>query len=115
MEAPSRQAEGKISELGIERFPDGEYVLRITATDSPDNPPDQALTASSRASDYHRQYRAAYHRSDGSRSGSKITVRWHAQDERSVIDKAEYSINGGDWIVVQPTTRLSDASDSSTN
>ena len=26
-----------------------------------------------------------------------------------MIDKAEYSVNGGDWIVVQPTTRLSDA------
>ena len=27
-------------------FPDGEYILRVTASDSPDNPPDQALTAS---------------------------------------------------------------------
>ena len=27
-------------------FPDGEYIVRITASDAPDNPPDQALTAS---------------------------------------------------------------------
>ena len=27
-------------------FPDGEYIVRVTASDSPDNPPDQALTAS---------------------------------------------------------------------
>ncbi|HET8549765.1 MAG TPA: hypothetical protein VFL57_17270, partial [Bryobacteraceae bacterium] len=26
-------------------YPDGEYVLRITASDAPDNPPDQALSA----------------------------------------------------------------------
>jgi hypothetical protein len=26
-----------------------------------------------------------------------------------VLDKAEYSVNGGDWTVVEPTTRLTDS------
>jgi hypothetical protein len=25
------------------------------------------------------------------------------------LSKAEYSVNGGDWIVVEPTTRLTDS------
>jgi hypothetical protein len=27
----------------------------------------------------------------------------------SALSKAEYSINGGDWMVVEPTTRLTDS------
>ena len=93
-------------------FPDGEYIVRITASDLPDNPPDQALTASIESERFIIDNTAPRITGlTGSRSGSKITVRWRAQDERSVIDRAEYSINGGDWIVVQPTTRLSDASE----
>jgi hypothetical protein len=26
-----------------------------------------------------------------------------------VLEKAEYSVNGGDWKVVEPTTRLTDS------
>lgn len=93
-------------------FPDGEYILRITASDLPDNTPDQALTASVESERFIIDNTAPRITGlTGSRSGSKITVRWRAQDERSLIDRAEYSINGGDWIVVQPTTRLSDASE----
>jgi len=36
-------------------------------------------------------------------------VTCRARDALSIIDKAEYSVNGGEWIVVEPTTRLSDA------
>jgi hypothetical protein len=36
-------------------------------------------------------------------------VKWRARDEKSTIQRAEYSVNGGEWIVVQPTTRLSDS------
>jgi hypothetical protein len=38
-----------------------------------------------------------------------VTLRWTARDARSILSQAEYSINGGDWMVVQPNTRLSDA------
>lgn len=91
-------------------FPDGEYIVRVTASDSPDNPPDQALTASIESERFIIDNTAPKISAlAGSRNGSKVTVRWHAADERSVISKAEYSMNGSDWIMVQPTTRLSDA------
>jgi hypothetical protein len=36
-------------------------------------------------------------------------VRFHAKDAWNVIEKAEYSVNGGEWKVVEPTTRLTDS------
>jgi hypothetical protein len=91
-------------------FPDGEYIVRVTASDTPDNPPDQALSASIESERFIIDNTAPKISGlTGARNGSKVTVRWRAADDRSVISKAEYSMNGSDWIVVQPTTRLSDA------
>ena len=36
-------------------------------------------------------------------------MRWHAADALNNVTKAEYSLDGGDWTVVAPVTRLSDA------
>jgi hypothetical protein len=36
-------------------------------------------------------------------------VSFRAKDALSTLGKAEYSINGGDWTVVEPTTRLTDS------
>jgi len=91
-------------------FPDGDYVLRVTATDAPSNPPGQALTASAESDPFTIDNTPP--RITGLRAavnGGKIEVRWKATDLLSTIDKAEYSVNGGDWTVVEPTTRLSDS------
>ncbi len=41
----------------------------------------------------------------------RVTLRrfWTAHDARSDVTKAEYSINGGDWTVVDPVSKLSDS------
>ena len=91
-------------------FPDGKYVVRITASDSPSNPPDQALT-SSRVTDPFLIDNTPPEITglSGRPSSGKIEVRFHAKDALSMLGKAEYSINGGDWMVVEPTTRLTDS------
>lgn len=91
-------------------FPDGRYKLRVTASDAPGNSPGQALS---------NQLQGASFLIDntppqisglaGSRSGTQVTVRWKAKDALSVIDKAEYSVDGKEWLAVQPTTRLTDS------
>lgn len=91
-------------------FPDGEYVLRITASDSPSNPPANALTGQGESDPFiidntPPQITALAAR----RSGARVEVSWKAADERSVLEKAEYSMNGGDWLPVLPTTRLADS------
>ena len=91
-------------------FPDGEYRLRITASDEPSNPPADALTG---------QLASEVFTIDNTppritalaatRNGGKLEVRWHAADALSNITRAEYSLDGGDWTVVVPVTRLSDS------
>ena len=91
-------------------FPDGKYFVRITATDAPSNPPDQALTGSAESEPFLIDNTAPEITGlSGTPSGSKLEVRFHAKDAMSALGKAEYSINGGDWMVVEPTTRLTDS------
>ncbi len=91
-------------------FPDGKYYLRVTASDATANPPEQALVAS-RESDRFLIDNSAPEISGLAAGvmGAKIDVRFHAKDAWSVLDSAEYSVNGGDWKGVEPTTRLADS------
>ena len=98
-------------------FPDGKYVARVTATDAPSNPPDQALKASRETDPFLIDntppeitgLTAAPGGLAAAPSGGKLEIRFHAKDALSWLDKAEYSVNGGDWLVVEPTTRLTDS------
>jgi hypothetical protein len=93
-------------------FPDGEYVLRVTASDSPSNPPDQALSASLVSDPFlidNTPPRIANLTGTAAAAGNKLDVRWTARDARSTIDHAEYSVNGGDWVLIDPVSRLSDS------
>ena len=91
-------------------YPDGEYRLRITASDLPSNPPAQALHSSLDSEVFLIDNTPP--RISGltaTRTGAKLNVRWKALDGLSVIAKAEYSVDGGEWLVTAPTTRLSDS------
>ncbi len=91
-------------------FPDGEYELRVTASDSPSNPPGEALSAVLTGDPFLIDNTPPQIVDLAGKPGaSGIELRWKARDARSIIDRAEYSINGADWVLIQPTTKLSDA------
>ncbi len=92
-------------------FPDGEYVVRVTASDSPSNPPDQALNASLESDPFlvDNTPPQISNLTGSAAAGNKLDVRWTARDARSTIDHAEYSVNGGDWVLIDPVSRLSDS------
>jgi hypothetical protein len=93
-------------------FPDGDYKLRITASDAPSNPPAEALTARMESDSF--TIDNAPPRITGLvavMAGGKLKVRWHAADALNNIVQAEYSLDGGDWLTAQPVTRLSDSMD----
>jgi len=91
-------------------FPDGKYVVRVTATDAPSNPPDQALTASLVSDPFLIDNTPPEITGlSGTAAGNKIEVRFRAKDALSTIGHAEYSVNGGEWLVVEPVTRLTDS------
>jgi hypothetical protein len=91
-------------------FPDGEYVLRVTASDLPGNSPEAALTS---------QLESEPLRIDNTppritglaatRKSRALEVSWKTADALSNIARAEYSLDGGDWTVILPVTGISDA------
>ncbi|HTS63118.1 MAG TPA: hypothetical protein VMH28_13910 [Candidatus Acidoferrales bacterium] len=91
-------------------FPDGEYRIRVTATDAPGNPPADALTARLESDPFWIDNTPPKITGlAAARSAGKIEVRWHAADALNTIAKAEYSLDGGDWKVAAPVTHLSDS------
>jgi hypothetical protein len=91
-------------------FPDGDYRLRITASDAPSNPPAEALSARMESVPFTIDNTPP--RISGlaaARNGGKLQVRWHAADALNNIVRAEYSLDGCEWLVAAPVTKLSDS------
>jgi hypothetical protein len=91
-------------------FPDGEYRLRVTASDLPGNPPAEALSTSKVGDPF--LIDNAPPRIDklsATVSGGKLRATWTATDGLSNLKKAEYSLDGGDWTLAAPATGLSDS------
>ncbi len=96
-------------------LPDGAYYLKIVATDAPSNPPALALKTDRESEHFEVDNTAPVVKIMGTISDSpvpngKLTiVQFTAQDTGSSIERAQYSVDGGDWILVAPTSRISDA------
>jgi hypothetical protein len=92
-------------------YADGRYLVRVTATDSPDNPPGQELSGQLVSAPFLIDNTAPEISGlTAARSAGKLEVRWRAVDASSPIQSAECSVDGGDWLPVQPTTKISDSS-----
>jgi WD40 repeat protein len=99
-------------------LPDGAYYLKIAATDAPSNPPALALKTERESERFevdntppvieHLEAVAAIERS-GSVASRLVFIKFVARDAASSIDRAQYSVDGGDWTLVAPTSRVSDA------
>lgn len=92
-------------------YADGEYILRITAHDGASNTPADTLSTVRESDTFLIDNTGPRIANLTSTAGSKLEISFEAKDAMSTITKAEYSINGGDWIVAEPTTRLSDSSE----
>ena len=87
-------------------FPDGDYRIRITASDLPSNTPADALETQAESDPFTIDNTPPKITGLSASSGA---IRWHAADDLSVIRKAEYSVDGGEWTIVDPVTKLSDS------
>lgn len=91
-------------------FADGEYQIRVVASDLPSNPPTEALTAEAVSEPFLIDNTPPQIAGlAATRNGSALQVRWNAADSRSNIQKAEYSLDGGEWTVASPLSKLSDS------
>lgn len=92
-------------------FPDGIYLVRLVASDSPDNPPDRALTDEKISQPFIIDNTRPVVESlkatvfpDGS-----CIIKGEARDNLCRIKRIEYSLNAGDWIVIHPLDEIFDS------
>jgi hypothetical protein len=102
-------------------LPDGAYYLRIVASDAPSNPTADALTTSRDSERFvidntpptierlESSIVATPRKEDSSASQRTAALKFIARDSTSSIDRAQYSIDGGDWVIVAPVGAVSDS------
>jgi len=92
-------------------MPDGAYYLKIVVTDAPANPAGEGLSAE-RLSDRFEVDNtppAVGQVNAEQAGGGSVKIRFDASDPVSLIARAEYSVDAGDWITIFPVGGLSDA------
>ena len=99
-------------------FPDGAYYLKIVATDAPSNPPAVALKTERESERFEVDNTPPVIEAleavpaltrGGSPSSASVLVKFVARDASSSIERAQYSMDGGEWILLTPTGGISDA------
>jgi flavin-binding protein dodecin len=93
---------------------DGAYYLKIVASDATSNPPAAALSAERESERFEvdntppvvEDLRVGP--ASGKMSGGH-PASFTARDATSAIDRAQYSLDGGEWILVSPSNGISDA------
>jgi hypothetical protein len=91
-------------------MPDSAYYLKITASDSPSNPPDQALPAE-RVSERFviANTPPKIDNLHASPETNSAKVSFDGISSSGAITRAQYSLDAGDWLIVFPNGLLSDA------
>jgi WD40 repeat protein len=100
-------------------LPDGAYYLKIVATDAPSNPPALALKTEREGERFQVDNTPpvieGLKTSLGSFQSSQLghaevlMVQFVAKDAASGIDRAQYSLDGGDWTLLGPVGSVSDS------
>ena len=91
-------------------FPDGEYMVRVTCSDAPGNTEGEALSSHLDSEPFMidntppeiADVKIAP-------DGAKRNITFSARDALSWIDKAEVSVNGGDWAPLNPVNKVTDS------
>ncbi len=91
-------------------FPDGEYVARVTASDAPANTVKDALASSLESEPFTIDNTPPeIINVSVAKNGSHRAIKFTARDALSWIDKAEYSVDGGEWLQMTPVNVVTDS------
>jgi len=100
-------------------LPDGAYYLKIVASDAPSNSPALALKTERESERFevdntpptieHLQANLATTSFGTLPKIQTVLVSFTARDASSSIERAQYSLDGGDWILMAPSAGISDA------
>ena len=93
-------------------MPDGAYYLKIVASDALSNPAGEGLTGERESGRFvvdNTPPSIAQLTADTGSGGTAVRVRFQASSLASFIERAQYSLDAGDWTLVFPAGGLSDA------
>jgi hypothetical protein len=99
-------------------LPDGAYYLKVTASDAPSNPPAVALNTERESERFvvdntppliEALSAGVASQATAGKGTRSVSLTFQARDSTSSIERAQYSVDGGDWILVTPTNGISDA------
>jgi sugar lactone lactonase YvrE len=91
-------------------MPDGAYYLKIVASDSPSNPPGQALSAERESDRFEISNTPPRIENLKAEAASpSVNVTFEGVSASGAIARAQYSLDAGDWQVVFPVGLLSDS------
>lgn len=101
-EAPTTQ---NSVQWNLELVPDGEYVVRVTASDMQSNVPEEALS---------NTLESKIITVDNTKPSLDLStedglIKAISSDATSIIVGAEYSVDGGDWVGIIPSDGLYDS------
>lgn len=91
-------------------LPDGGYTVKVVVSDAPSHSPGEALSAERVSRRF--EVDTTPPRIDNlsaALEGTDIHVRFRAEDSFSIIKRAEYSVDAGEWKYVEPVGQLSDS------
>jgi outer membrane protein assembly factor BamB len=90
--------------------PNGRYVLRVVASDAPSNSPETTLTGAMESTAFDVD-NTPPEIAVGAvrREGGRTTVAFEVRDADSVVQKAEYSLDGERWVTVYPRDGIPDS------
>jgi hypothetical protein len=92
-------------------LPDGRYIFKVVASDAPSNPSAMLLTDEQETEPIEVDNSApVVTASTPQLTNNNVEVTFQAEDKTSIIRRAEYQIDGGDWKPVFPTDGIADSS-----
>ncbi len=91
-------------------LPDGRYVFKVVVSDAPANPGAMALTDEEETEPIEVDNSAPLVTAGAPQiSGNNAEVTFQTEDKTSIIRRAEYQLDGGEWKPVFPTDGIADA------
>lgn len=96
-------------------MPDGAYYLKIVASDAASNTPEEALTAERESERFEVDNttpsvgKIEAHAAARSAAGAAYELQFTASHPTASLERAQYSVDGGDWILVAPAHGISDS------
>src|SRR5258706_8469607 len=91
-------------------LPDGGYTAMVETSDAPSHSPGEALSARRESSRFEVDSTPPVISGlSAAVEGSQLRVHFRATDSFSLIKRAEYSLDAGDWQFVEPVGQLSDS------